>query len=43
MRRPESYMGTPEELGRILKEILDRLNGIETRLKKIEETLRDPK
>jgi len=43
MRRPESYMGTQEELGRILKEILDRLNGIETRLKKIEETLRDPK
>jgi len=43
MRRPESYMGPQEELGRILKEILDRLNGIENRLKKIEETLKASK
>ncbi|HEX4921610.1 MAG TPA: hypothetical protein VFV92_12830 [Candidatus Bathyarchaeia archaeon] len=43
LRRPETYMGPQEELGRILKEILDRLNGIETRLRKIEETLKAAK
>jgi hypothetical protein len=43
LRRPETYMGPQEELGRILKEILDRLNAIDNRLKKIEETLKAPK
>ena len=40
MRRPETYMGPQEGLGRILKEILERLNGIENRLKTIEEQLK---
>ncbi len=29
-----------DEMGRVLKEILDRLNGIETRLKNIEQSLK---
>ncbi|TMI63942.1 hypothetical protein E6H12_04585 [Candidatus Bathyarchaeota archaeon] len=39
--RPGQYIGSrEEELGRILKEILDRLTTIETRLKTIEEQLK---
>ncbi len=39
--RPGQYIGPrEEELGRILKEILDRLTTIETRLKTIEEQLK---
>ena len=38
--RPGQYIGPREELGRILKEILDRLTTIENRLKTIEEQLK---
>jgi len=38
--RPGQYIGPQEELGRILKEILDKLTLIENRLKKIEEKLK---
>jgi hypothetical protein len=39
--RPGQYVGPREEdLGRILKEILDKLNLIENRLKTIEEQLK---
>jgi hypothetical protein len=39
--RPGQYIGPrEEELGRILKEILDRLTTIENRLKAIEEQLK---
>jgi len=38
--RPGQYIGPQEELGRILKEILDRLTTIENRLKTIEEQLK---
>ena len=38
--RPGQYIGPQEELGRILKEILDKLTLIESRLKAIEEQLK---
>jgi hypothetical protein len=39
--RPRQYIGPrEEELGRILKEILDKLTAIESRLKTIEEQLK---
>jgi hypothetical protein len=39
--RPGQYIGPrEEELGRILKEILDKLTAIENRLKAIEEQLK---
>jgi hypothetical protein len=38
--RPGQYIGPQEELGRILKEILDKLTTIENRLKTIEEQLK---
>jgi hypothetical protein len=39
--RPGQYIGPrEEELGRILKEILDKLTAIENRLKTIEEQLK---
>jgi hypothetical protein len=39
--RPGQYIGPrEEELGRILKEILDRVTAIEKRLKTIEEQLK---
>ncbi|OLE69757.1 hypothetical protein AUF78_09685 [archaeon 13_1_20CM_2_51_12] len=38
--RPGKYIGPQEQLGRILKEILDKLTLIENRLKTIEEQLK---
>ena len=38
--RPGQYIGPQEELGRILKEILDKLTLMENRLKTIEEHLK---
>jgi hypothetical protein len=38
--RPGPYIGPQDELGRILKEILDKLTLIENRLKAIEEQLK---
>ncbi len=38
--RPGQYIGPQEDLGRILKEILDKLTLIENRLKTIEEQLK---
>ena len=39
--RPVPYLGPKgDEITRVLKEILDRLTGIENRLKKLEELLR---
>jgi hypothetical protein len=40
LRPPRESPGSREELGRILKEILDKLTAIETRLKTIEEQLK---
>jgi hypothetical protein len=41
LRPPREYPGSREtELGRILKEILDKLTAIENRLKSIEEQLK---
>jgi len=40
MRRPNQYVPRDDESLRILKEILDRLTGIESRLKIIEERLK---
>lgn len=39
-RPPGQYLGPQEELGRILKEILEKLTVIENRLKAIEEQLK---
>ena len=39
-RPPREYPGAQEELGRVLKEILDKLTLIENRLKAIEEHLK---
>ncbi len=42
--RPGQYIGPrEEELGRILKEILDKLTAIENRLKNIEEAVKSRK
>lgn len=38
--RPRQHIGPPDELGRILKDILDKLSLIENRLKTIEELLK---
>jgi hypothetical protein len=38
--RPGQYIGPQEDLGRILKEILDKLTLMENRLKAIEEHLK---
>jgi len=39
--RPVPYLGPrDDEIARMLKEILDRLTGIENRLKKLEELFR---
>jgi len=38
--RPGQYIGPQEDLGRMLKEILEKLTGIENRLKTIEEQLK---
>jgi hypothetical protein len=40
LRRPSQYAPRNDESIRILKEILDRLTGIENRLKSIEEHLK---